>query len=157
LNHVPRLVQDKLDAINKYSRCPYCDVISVEKSSFRRCFENNNFISFTPYASRFNYEVWIFPKKHYISITQLDDWELLELAQMLKKILLKLKELNVSYNFFIHNSPQNYINNNQVKGMHFHLEICPRISIYGGFELGSEVIINTVSPESAARFYRGEQ
>jgi UDPglucose--hexose-1-phosphate uridylyltransferase len=157
LNNIPRQVQEKLDALAKFNRCPYCDIINIEKISFRKCYENNNFVAFTPYASRFNYEIWIFPKKHYLSVTQLDDWELLELAQIMKKILMKLKEMNVSYNIYYHNSPQNYINNSQVKGMHFHVEICPRMSLLGGFELGTDIIVNSVSPETAARFYRGEQ
>ena len=155
LNVIPSLIRQKLEAVKRYDHCPYCDIINIEKTSFRNCYENNSFVAFTPYASRFNYEIWVFPKKHYLSITQLDDWELLDLAQMLKKILIKLKDLNVSYNMFIHNSPQNFINN-PLDGLHFHIEICPRINIYGGFELGTDIIINSVSPETAAKFYRGE-
>jgi UDPglucose--hexose-1-phosphate uridylyltransferase len=56
---------------------------------------------------------------------------------------------------FIHNSPQHFISD-PLNGLHFHIEICPRINIYGGFELGTDIIINSVSPETAARFYRGE-
>ncbi len=157
LNHIPHLLHEEIEAVNKFPHCPYCDIINIEKTSFRNCFENNSFLAFTPYASRFNYEVWIFPKKHYTSITELDDWEFLELAQILKKIFGRLKTLNAPYNFFIHNSPHSY--NQQNKGMqnlHFHIEITPRISTCAGFEIGSETFINIVSPETAAKFYRGE-
>jgi len=40
------------------------------------------------------------------------------------------------------------------KDLHFHIEIKPRVSSWGGFELGSDIIINTVLPETAAKFYR---
>jgi len=156
LNHIPNFVMQKLEAVNKYPGCPYCEILGAETNSTRRCFENESFIAFAPFASRFNYELWIFPKKHYVSITELDDWEILGLAQILKKALLKLKSLNVSYNMFIHNSPQYFINNNNYKPLHFHIEICPRIGSFGGFEFGAEIVINTVSPETAARYYRGE-
>jgi len=154
MNHIPGFVMQKLLAVQKHDSCPYCELLDIEKASVRKCFENNSFVSFTPYASRYNYEVWIFPKKHYASITELDDWEFLELAQIFKKTLLKLKDLGCSYNFFIHNTPNNM--DDGKKSLHFHIEICPRMSTFGGFELGSEIIINTVSPEIAAKFYRGE-
>jgi UDPglucose--hexose-1-phosphate uridylyltransferase len=153
-NHIPGFVTQKLEAVHKHENCPYCEIISIEKTSTRRCFENDSFVAFTPYASRYNYEIWIFPKKHYASITQIDDWEYLELAQIFKKALQKLKDLGCSYNFFIHNTPQQLIE--KPKSLHFHLEICPRMSTFGGFEMGSEIIINTVSPELAAKFFRGE-
>ncbi len=155
LNHIPHLIAEELAAVAAYERCPYCDILNIEKTSHRRCFENAGFVAFTPYASRFNYELWIFPKKHYLSITELDGYELFELADILKKALLKLRDVNVSYNLFIHNSPQPYIGSGK-RGLHFHIEITPRIDLWGGFEHGSESYINRITPEDAARFYRGE-
>ncbi len=37
---------------------------------------------------------------------------------------------------------------------HWHLEICPRTSIPTGFELGSGLFVNTISPEAAAERLR---
>jgi len=149
-NKIPKQVQDKIEASKKYSHCPYCEIISKEKNSHRRVFENDNFLSFCPYASRFNYEIWIFPKKHIKNITEMDNKMLIDLASMMKKILLKLKEINHSYNFFLHYSPEG-------EDLHFNIEICPRRAIWAGFELSSGEIINSVSPEDAAKFYRGEE
>jgi len=145
---IPQLVEEELKAIKRYSNCPYCDILNIEKGSYRRCFENNEFVAFTPYASRFHYEIWIFPKKHIKSIEFMDDSTLLELANILKKILVKLKQLNLSYNFFLH-----YHNDD---AYHFHVEVCPRAAVWGGFELGTGITINSLSPEEAAKFYRGE-
>ena len=38
--------------------------------------------------------------------------------------------------------------------MHFHIEITPRVAEWAGFELSTGTIINTISPEDAAEFYR---
>lgn len=148
-NLVPPLIQDELNAIKKFDKCPYCDILNIEKGSFRRCFENDLFVAFTPYASRFHYEIWIFPKQHINTITRMDNEMLMQMAYVLKKVLVKLKEINASYNFFLHY--------HEDPAYHFHIEVCPRLATWAGYELGTNIVINSVSPEDAAVFYRGEQ
>ena len=80
---------------------------------------------------------------------ELEEAELEDLALALKKILIKLKEINTSYNFFIHYSPAK-------ENLHFHIEVTPRLATWGGFELSTNAIINSVLPEDAAGFYRGK-
>jgi len=149
-NKIPALVEDEINASKAYGTCPYCEILNIEKNGDRRVFENDNFVSFTPYASRFNYEVWIFPKEHIKNITEMNETKLDDLASMFKKILVKLKEINLPYNFFLHYAPEG-------KDLHFHIEICPRRATWAGFELATNATINSVSPESAAKFYRGEE
>jgi len=139
-------IEQKLDAVKEHDSCPYCKVIEIEKKSHRRCFENDNFAAFAPYASRFNYEVWIFPKKH---LTRMEDLNLHDLADILHKVIDKLHAPNWSYNIAVQYSPKG-------EDLHFHLMIMPRIAKWAGFELGSGIIINSVAPEDAAKFYRGE-
>jgi len=146
-NIVPKLVQDEADAVSKFNSCPFCDIINIEKNSDRRCFENNSFVAFTPYASRFNYEIWLFPKKHYKNITELSNEELDDMAELMLKILRKLKELNCSYNYVLHHAPEG-------TDLHFHIEFLPRIAIWAGFEFTTNIMVNSVSPENAAEFYR---
>ncbi len=149
LNIVPAEVQAKLDAVKQYDACPYCRIVDEEAKGIRKIIENDSCLAFTPYASRFNMEAWIFPKNHYCCLEDLSDNEFHDLAKCLKTILNKLKELNVSFNMCLFYSPKG-------EDLHFHIEIMPRIAIPAGFELGSGVYINTISPESAAAFYRGE-
>ncbi|MGV8171205.1 MAG: galactose-1-phosphate uridylyltransferase [Candidatus Woesearchaeota archaeon] len=153
-NHVPKLIRDELTAVSNNLMCPYCEILAIERKSYRTCFENDSFVAFTPYASRFNYEIWIFPKRHYVSITQLSDSEMHELAVIMKCVLSKLKILNCSYNYYIHDCPKDFVTH--PKNLHFHIEITPRIDTLGAVELGAETYINRVSPETAAKFYRGE-
>jgi len=149
-NKVPNLVKDKIEAVKRYESCPYCEILDVEKGSDRRCFENENFVAFTPYASRFHFEIWVMPIKHIKNITEMNDRELTDLADILKKILLKLKDINADYNLELFYSPDK-------EDLHFHIEVSPRLALQGGFEILSNDIINSVSPEDAAKFYRGEE
>jgi len=149
LNLIPQLVQEELEAIKKYSYCPYCEIIGNEKRSFRRCFENENFAAFAPYASRFHYEIWIFPKQHIKTITLMNGAQLFDLARIMKQVLLKLKEINAPYNYVLH-----YHNDD---AYHFHIEVLPRLATWAGFEYSTEMAINSVPPEDAAKFYRGEE
>ena len=147
LSHIPSLINEELSSIKKYNKCPYCDIIKRESKSNRKIFDTKIVVAFAPFASRFNYEAWIFPKKHRTNMEQLAEKEIGDIALALKKILLKLKKINASYNFFIHYSPSR-------ENLHFHIEITPRLATWGGFEISTDAIINSVLPEDAARFYR---
>jgi len=149
LTQIPALIMEEIEAINKHNKCPYCKIIKLESKSKRKILETRNILAFSPFASRFNYEAWIFPKQHKKTLEELNDKELNDIALAMKKILSKLKKINVSYNFYLHYSPQK-------ENLHFHIEITPRIATWGGFELSTDFIINSVLPEDAARFYRGK-
>lgn len=143
---IPVELAQKVAAVQSALRCPYCEVIELERKSDRFCFENDDFIAFAPYASRFPYEIWIFPKTH---IAKYADFNFAMLAKIVSKVLKKVSQNGLDYDMFIQYGPKD-------DDFHAHVEICPRKSIWGGFELESGNIINTVPPEDAASFYRGE-
>ena len=58
------------------------------------------------------------------------------------------------YNYYLHSVPHNTGSTDYSDSYHWHLEICPRTSIPTGFELGSGLFVNTVSPEVAAKQLR---
>jgi UDPglucose--hexose-1-phosphate uridylyltransferase len=146
-NKIPGLVQSEVKKSIKGKTCEYCKVIKKEKNSKRFVKENKSFIAICPYASRYNYEVWIFSKKHIKRMEEFNDNHLEDLAEILKNLLLKVKKLTDSYNFIVHYAPKG-------KDLHFHIEICPRIATWGGFELASGEIINSIAPEKAAKYYK---
>jgi UDPglucose--hexose-1-phosphate uridylyltransferase len=131
---------------DKNKRCIYCDLIKKERKSERFVYENNHFIASTPYASLYPYSVIIFPKKHMSDFTKMDNDQISDFAEMLKKMLTAIHMLGHGYNFYIHTSKKKY--------HHFHLEIRPRPNIYAGFELGAGIVINTMPPEEAAKYLR---
>ncbi|MBI4016455.1 MAG: DUF4921 family protein [Candidatus Aenigmarchaeota archaeon] len=143
---VPVRVQQKISAMRRFVKCPYCDIIQSEKNSSRLIFENETVVAFAPYASRFQYEAWVFPKAHMTRFAQAD---LRAFAEALQKIFSCLKKINASYNMTVTYAPKG-------ADLHCHVEILPRLAIWSGFEFASGTIINSVSPEDAARFYRNE-
>jgi UDPglucose--hexose-1-phosphate uridylyltransferase len=132
---------------DKNKTCFYCDLLKKEAVSNRKIFEDKNVIAFAPYASEYHYEAWIFSKRHLDNITNLNKQEFKSFAKVLKKILLKLKDLNLSFNFFLHQAVSD-------TDQHFYLKIQPRDSVWAGVELGSGLIINSVAPETAAQYYQ---
>lgn len=125
----------------------YSDLIKKEIKSRRRVFEDKYIVAFTPYASLFQYEVWIFTKRQIDSIADLNKQEYASLARVLKKILLKLKKLGLAYNYL---TRQIVSDSHQ----HFCLKIQPRGNVWAGIELDAGLIINPVPPETAAAYYR---
>jgi UDPglucose--hexose-1-phosphate uridylyltransferase len=130
-----------------HNSCAYCDILRKEMKTKRRVFEDKNIACFTPYASKYHYEAWIFPKKHLDNITLLNKGELKSFAKALKIITTKLQALNVDYNFFLHNVISN-------TAQLFYIKVQPRDSVWAGVELGSGLVINSISPEVAAKYYR---
>ena len=63
----------------------------------------------------------------------------------------------VQYNYFVHSVPHDAQQQHNLASYHWHLEITPRTSIPTGFELGSGLFVNTVSPEDAAEKLRNAE
>ena len=145
-NMLPSKIQKEIEAIKNYDHCPYCDIINIEKDSLRQVWVNENVVAFCPYASRFQYGAWIFPRRHVSRLSEMRDDELRDFVTALAKVLKKLKSINADFNYFLNYSPEGH-------DLHFHVRINPRLSIWAGFEYSTDAIINTVSPEDAAKFY----
>ncbi|MFA6215317.1 MAG: DUF4931 domain-containing protein [Patescibacteria group bacterium] len=131
----------------KTGRCIYCDVIKKEKNGSRRVFEDKNAIAFCPWAPMHNYEIWLMTKRHIDNVTQMTPAERLSFAKLLKKILAKINQLGLPYNYYFHQIIHD-------EDQHLYLKITPRGSVWAGVEIGSGLIINPVPPEEAAKFYR---
>ncbi|ODS39428.1 MAG: hypothetical protein A7316_11065 [Candidatus Altiarchaeales archaeon WOR_SM1_86-2] len=150
---VPPIVKEKIAASKKYAdengTCPYCDILKKEMGGERRILEDENACAFAPFASRFPFEAWIMPKRHIGRIGSMNEDEKRSFAKVFKKIMLKLRSMlgDPDYNLLFYLAPAG-------DELHFHLEICPRIAKWAGFEFGSGIIINTMGPEDAAGFYR---
>lgn len=148
---VPENLKEEAAAVADYraekKSCAYCDILKKELKSSRRIFEDANIGAFAPYASEYHYEAWLFPKRHLDNITQLKEKEVASLSRALKKILSKIDSIDLSYNFFLHNVVSD-------PNQHFYIKIQPRDAVFGGIELGSGLVINSIPPEEAARFYR---
>jgi UDPglucose--hexose-1-phosphate uridylyltransferase len=120
-------------------------------------------VAFTPYASRFPFELFIAPVDHNYSFAEVLDDELERFAHFLKDILYRLKQVlsDPPYNFVLNTSP-----NIEAKpkfsdqwvtikyDYHWHIEVIPRLVRIAGFEWGSGFYINPSIPEEAAKYLR---
>jgi len=157
---VPNLIARETAHTARYfaenKSCPFCELISHEKEQNSRVlFENDNFISFNFYAARFPFETWILPKhhrSHFKTITAKEEDELIEIMRQTFSCIDKVLK-NPPLNFYIHSSPAARSNEN-IPYYHWHIEILPRLSNYGGYELGSNIIIDVITPEQAAEYLR---
>jgi UDPglucose--hexose-1-phosphate uridylyltransferase len=135
-------------------QCVFCALLDDElKQGDRMVLESDHFAVFASYAGRYPFETWILPKRHSIRFAAMSEDEAGDLAWVLKDTLRRLAETlsRPSYNFAIHTAPAEEHN---VRAYHWHMEIFPRLTTPGGFELGSDVYINIVAPEDAAVFLR---
>lgn len=164
----PRTVANELETARKHyqlkKRCLMCDVIEQELSTDSRIIvKTKHFVAFTPYASRFPFEVMVAPLVHNHAFSTSSDEQLADLSVIMKSVLSKLKNAvnDPPYNFLVHNSP----NTNALPkrehywetlefDWHWHIEILPRLTKVAGFEWGTGFYINPTVPEDAAKFLR---
>lgn len=117
------------------------------------------FIAIKPFASRYEWEVHILPLQHQADFLQQNDEDLEDFASVLKRTMARLDAVigGAQYNYFLHSLPHAEEFASCQQSYHWHLEICPRTSIPTGFELGSGLFVNTISPEEAAEQLRAVQ
>ncbi len=139
--------------------CIYCEMILKELSDRERIvLDHKDFFVFAPFAARVPFALRIIPKRHQASFMEMTTSERHSLGQVLKIVLQKLyfKLDNPAYNYYIHSLPVSHslMTRYDEKSYHWHLEILPRLNVWGGFELGSDVYVNTMLPEAAADILR---
>ena len=114
------------------------------------------FIAIKPFASRYEWEVHILPLHHQAEFLDVSVYDMPDLARVLRRTMARLDAVigGAQFNFFLHSVPHDKDKQNNAPSYHWHLEICPRTSIPTGFELGSGLFVNTISPEQAAERLR---
>jgi UDPglucose--hexose-1-phosphate uridylyltransferase len=150
------------------NQSPFDAVIAAELDAAERILTcTDDFIVFCPFASRTPFEIYLLPRFEQMHFGQLDDDTLKSFSEILQQTLYAMdKQLNVpDYNMAFHTAPlpchserseESQPNGDIHPGFRWYIQICPRIGISGGFELATDVFINTVPPEAAANFFRGQ-
>lgn len=160
LPFVPKNIQTQIQEYKDYylehKRNYFDDYIYEECFDKQRViYENDFFIAFCPYASKYAFEVSIISKTDITSFMDMDEKQLDELAEIshiiFEKLYFALEDF--SFNMLIKNTPYKMNDKNSYR---FYIEIVPRITNIAGFELESGVFINTVLPEMAAKILRKE-
>ncbi len=162
---IPKFVKEKLDGAKSYydykERCIFCDIIRQELQSAERVVEETrHFLVCVPFAPRFPFEIWLYPKKHLCSYVDTTKEELMDLARTLRRTLQRIGHVlnNPPYNFMLYTAPNRVPRRGHWHTLnddfHWHLEIMPRLVRTDGFEWGAGFYINPTPPEDAARYLR---
>lgn len=141
-------------AFNTYGSCIFCDLIKKEIAVGDRIIAmSKHFVAFCPFASRYPYEMRIYPLKHSALFGAISDEEIKDLTCILQTVLAKMFILlrDPDYNYYVRTVPNS---DGDVRYYHWHIAITPRLTKPAGFELGTRIYINTTPPEYAAEQLR---
>jgi len=165
---VPQEVRNSLNIARNYyerkERCLFCDVMLAEiRSGERIVEEDDGYVVWAPYDSRFPFELVLYPKTHSHDFTSLTDEQRWGLARILRRTLKRLTTLlgDIPYNFVLKTTP-NPIPRPGKPGYwttlpydyHWRIAIMPRLTRVAGFEWGTGFYINPMPPEQAAGYLR---
>jgi UDPglucose--hexose-1-phosphate uridylyltransferase len=120
------------------------------------------FTAFCPYASAYPFEVMVVAEADVGQVDTLDDAAVEALAPLLLSVMRRLQRQLGCFDFnLVVSTPPLQEEQFPLQALHavgeacrFHLRILPRIYAYGGFEQGTGMYINPVSPELAAKLLR---
>jgi UDPglucose--hexose-1-phosphate uridylyltransferase len=151
---VPGLIEVELaNAAAFHSRtghCVFCDIVSREMEEKDRIIaQSENFLVITAYAPRFDHEFWVLPKQHFSRFETISDAESIELALLMKRVLVALDRVldKPAYNWCLHTAP---LHSSELPHYHWHIEVLPRTARPAGLEWGFGFFIASISPEQSA-------
>ncbi|MDO7976816.1 galactose-1-phosphate uridylyltransferase [Oceanotoga teriensis] len=166
---IPLKIKAELDSCkeyyNKNKKCLLCEMNKKEKNFEKRILiENNNFISYLPFFTDYPYGAFIVSKNHKSNLSQFNDNEKRDLAEILKYLtggFDNIFDKIFPYMMVVHQSP---VNSNEYKDshkyFHFHIEFYPplrdkdRIKWYASSEMGAWAATNTLLVEDTAEILR---
>lgn len=109
---IPKRVKEEIYGADRlfrvFKECAFCRILRDEEAAGKRVIvQNGQFTAFAPYASRFPFEMTIYPKRHSAFFTDVREDELLSLAGTLKHVLTRLKETvnDPPFNMVLHQAP----------------------------------------------------
>ncbi|HEX5878163.1 MAG TPA: galactose-1-phosphate uridylyltransferase [Actinomycetota bacterium] len=126
--------------------CAACATVAAERGGPRLVGANGDLLTLCPWASAAPFEALLLPAGHRPRFDEggHDDTAM---AASLRDLLRRFRGVagdHAPYNLVLHSAPPG------VDDFHWHLHLLPRLTTYGGFELGTGVIINVVDPDRAA-------
>lgn len=127
----------------------YEDLVEAERGGERRIADRGRFLAFVPFAAPAPFETWLAPTFGQASFDQVGDADLEDLAALVRDALRALRAAcdDPDFNVVVDSAPPGAEHEDLFR---WHIRILPRVTTAAGFELGSGMGINTVTPEEAA-------
>jgi UDPglucose--hexose-1-phosphate uridylyltransferase len=146
----PDRVQAELDRLAG-GDCAACATVAAERDGPRLVGRTQDLLTICPWASAAPFEALLLPEGHRARFEDGDGDDDTAVATALRDLLRRFRGVagdHAPYNLVLHSAPPG------VDDFHWHLHLLPRLTTYGGFELGTGVVINVVDPDRAAEALR---
>ena len=154
---VPPEVLEELDRARAYydyrERCLFCDILRQElEQRTRLVVDSEHVLALAPFAARFPFETWLFPRRHAAGFERADEAEQRDLAGVLRAVLRRLDRAigDPPFTLVMHSAP---FREGESPSYHWHVEIMPTLS-HAETAWRGGLAVNPVPPEDAARFLR---
>ena len=149
---VPPLMQKEVEYASRFSKqhsgaCFYCGLLKSEGQT-NKVLENDSFVAFCPSFARFPLEFWLLPKRHLKSMLEFEGKEGKDFMKMLREMIGRLYKSTSDYIVAFHNAPAG-------ADFHFHAEVYPRTSVWGGVELGGGLLVNSKDEKQGMEALKG--
>jgi len=130
--------------------CLLCTTCEAELSAGHRVvIDDERVLVVCPYWSGQPFEMLIIPKEHETHLSRSAPADIVSVGRALRTALERLRRVvgDVAYNVVFHTAPHHQ----RDEHFHWHVHVVPRLTSVAGFEQGTGVLINIVSPETAAQ------
>jgi UDPglucose--hexose-1-phosphate uridylyltransferase len=145
----PERVKAELDRLTG-DGCAACALVAAEREGPRTIDRSGGLLTVCPWASAAPFEALILPERHQARFEEAGGGDP-AVAAALRGLLRRLPgaaAARAPYNLVLHSAPPG------ADDFHWHLHLLPRLTTYGGFELGTGIVINVVDPDRAAAALR---
>jgi UDPglucose--hexose-1-phosphate uridylyltransferase len=142
--------------LEETGRILFHDILAAEQQDGRRIVaQHGSAIAFVPYFARYAYETYVAPLRSVATIDALSDDERLDLAKVLREMVIRfdnLWQMPFPYVMTLHQAPVK----GEAQGFHFHIEFHPPLrrpnlmKYLAGPEIGGGNFLSDTSPEEKA-------
>jgi UDPglucose--hexose-1-phosphate uridylyltransferase len=129
--------------------CLLCTTLEAEEAAHHRVvYADDRVLVVCPFWSGAPFEMLVLPRDHEVHITDAAPPDVAAVGRALRDVLARLRGClgDVAYNVVFHTAPHRHAG-----PYHWHAHVLPRVTSVAGFEQGTGVLIDIVSPEIAAR------
>jgi UDPglucose--hexose-1-phosphate uridylyltransferase len=149
MSFIPReLAEEQARFARFVGSCLLCTTMEAEEDSGDRViFADDRVVVVCPFWSAVPYEMLVIPRRHSPHMHKSPTEDLVAVGESIRTSLNHLAHTvgNVAYNIVFHSAPYRV-----GEPFHWHAHIWPKATTTAGFELGTGVAINVISPEESA-------
>ena len=150
--HLQERTNRNRESVENFGQTILQRVVDWEKQKKVRVIaDHENFLVVAPFASRFAFQTWVIPIDPTVGFAKLPDGIREQLSGLCRQLVKNLEEQldNTAYNMLLHQAPFHMQEHD-----HWFIELFPRLTNAAGFELGTDIWVNPVAPEAAAKRLR---